>query len=39
VVSSTADRDGALGQGAITLRGNEGVLMKLAPDVAVPQSI
>ena len=39
LVSSAADRDGEIGQGTITLRGNEGVVIKLAPDVTVPRSI
>jgi alpha-glucosidase len=39
VVSSAGDRDGAPGEGAITLRGNEGVLMMLGPDVMVPREV
>ena len=38
LVSTGADRDGAPARGEITLRGNEGVLIALAPDVMVPQS-
>jgi len=38
-VSSAGDREGALVTGDITLRGNEGVVMALAPDVPVPPSI
>ena len=39
LVSSAADRDGEIGQGTIMLRGNEGVVIKLAPDATVPRSI
>jgi len=39
LVSSAGDREGALVTGDITLRGNEGVVMALAPDVPVPPSI
>ena len=39
VVSSAGDRDGAVVTGDITLCGNEGVVMALAPDVVVPRSI
>ena len=39
LVSSAADRDGAPGEGAITLRGNEGIVMKLAPDVSIPREV
>jgi hypothetical protein len=38
-VSSGADRDGAIGQGEVTLRGNEGLVMALAPDAVVPPSV
>ncbi len=39
LVSSGADRDGAISQGGITLRGNEGLVMALAPDAVVPASV
>jgi alpha-glucosidase len=39
LVSSGADRDGAISRGGITLRGNEGLVMALAPDAVVPRSI
>ena len=39
LVSSAADRDGAISQGGITLRGNEGLVMALAPDAVVPPSV
>jgi alpha-glucosidase len=39
LVSSAGDREGALVTGDIALRGNEGVVMALARDVAVPPSI
>ncbi len=38
MVSSGADRDGAISPGEITLRGNEGLVMALAPDAVVPRS-
>jgi alpha-glucosidase len=38
LVSSGADRDGAISRGEITLRGNEGLVMALAPDAVVPWS-
>ena len=36
LVSSTGDRDGAVVAGPLTLSGDEGVVMALAPDVVVP---
>jgi hypothetical protein len=39
LVSSGADRDSAISQGEITLRGNEGLVMALAPDAVVPPSV
>ena len=39
LVSSAGDREGVLVTGDITLRGNEGVVMTLAPEVPVPPSI
>ena len=39
VVSSGADRDGSVSQGEIVLRGNEGVVMTLGPDVVIPRSV
>jgi alpha-glucosidase len=39
VVSSAADRDGEAVEGDITLRGNEGVVLTLAPAAVVPRSL
>ena len=39
VVSSGRDRDGEVVSGEISLRGNEGVVIALAPDSLVPRSI
>jgi alpha-glucosidase len=39
VVSSGADRDGSVSRGEIVLRGNEGVVMTLGPDVVIPRSV
>jgi alpha-glucosidase len=39
LVSSGADRDGAISQGEIMLRGDEGLVMALAPDAVVPPSV
>ena len=39
VVSSGADRDGETVQGELSLRGDEGILVSLAPDAIVPRSL
>jgi alpha-glucosidase len=39
VVSSAGDRDGEVVPGQLSLRGNEGVVIALAPDAIVPPSI
>ncbi len=39
LVSSAGDRDGELVMGELTLRADEGVVMRLAPDAVVPPSI
>jgi len=39
LVSSAGDRDGASVKGDIILRGHEGLVVALAPDVAVPPSL
>jgi alpha-glucosidase len=39
LVSSGVDRDGATSQGEITLRGDEGLVVALAPDAVVPPSV
>ena len=39
VVSSGADRDGSVSGGEIVLRGNEGVVTTLGPDVVIPRSV
>jgi glycosidase len=36
IVASAGDHDGAVVTGDVTLRGSEGVVMALAPDVVVP---